>query len=423
MKALALEPAERYKEVTRLSAEIRSYSFGFATKAQQAGFLTLSWLLIKRQRVIATLVLLFLLTATIAGSVFLLRLQEEKRIALNERDRAEGLLVDLEKEKNTVTNQRDRDEKLTMNFQAEKRLSHQVLKTAAQDYYQAAHYFLSRQDFGKASRMMEQVCSLDPDLQEAKLDLARLLFVSYRFKLALELANTYQGKQDINWLKELCDYALSKRSKNGLLPLPIFDEIYYKLGQLTPAQRAQMHPHLKESLTINYPVEQRLSYAKNWYKKQNKAATFTFELQKRGEFFSLSMRGNYGIHDLQLLRRIPFEELDLSYTDISDLDPLKAMPLKKLNLSYSRINDLSPLNNVPIEELYLEGSPVTKIQGCKSMPLKVLHLSDHWTALQSLKNHPTLEIIYLPEGVYSEKYLKQLGLLAKCRFRKLKSSL
>ncbi len=56
------ERAHRYQTVEELASDVHAYVEGYATGAQQAGRLTQLWLLIKRHNVVATLVLLCLVT-------------------------------------------------------------------------------------------------------------------------------------------------------------------------------------------------------------------------------------------------------------------------------------------------------------------------------------------------------------------------
>ncbi len=118
--------------------------------------------------------------------------------------------------------------------------------------------------------------------------------------------------------------------------------------------------------------------------------------------------------DLEPLRSLPLEKLDLTRNRVRDLTPLKAVPLKKLVVSDNPVRDLTPLGGMhlvsvealqcpslsdltplagqAIEFLNMAGSGVVNLAPLSTMALKKLTLDPYpWRDLQFLKKIPTLE--------------------------------
>ena len=87
MRAMEYDAADRYPSVTHLMDDVVAYQRGFATSVERIGTLGQVWLLIKRHRVVSTLLLLML----VGGVAFTLRL-----MASESRARMAGAAADLE---------------------------------------------------------------------------------------------------------------------------------------------------------------------------------------------------------------------------------------------------------------------------------------------------------------------------------------
>ena len=89
LKALALDPPDRYASVSELQEEIRRYLSGFPTRAERAGPLSSLSLLVKRHSLVASLALFFLLLMAGIVSVNLVVIREQKNRAVAARREAE----------------------------------------------------------------------------------------------------------------------------------------------------------------------------------------------------------------------------------------------------------------------------------------------------------------------------------------------
>jgi len=96
MKALAVEPADRYPSVAALKADLEKYSRGFATEAEDAGFVTQLKLLLMRHK--KTVAMLAACIAVIAGVVVYAfsHISKERTNAVAAREEAEGARSDAE---------------------------------------------------------------------------------------------------------------------------------------------------------------------------------------------------------------------------------------------------------------------------------------------------------------------------------------
>lgn len=89
LKAMAADPAARYQSVRDLLRDVQAFLAGYATTAQQASVLTLLWLLIKRQKVAAGLVLGSMAVILTIGVVAFVRIARSEHVALRALKRIE----------------------------------------------------------------------------------------------------------------------------------------------------------------------------------------------------------------------------------------------------------------------------------------------------------------------------------------------
>ena len=85
MKALSLKPEQRYSRVREISREINAYLMGFATKAEEAGFIKAFLMLMKRHKSVAGMIIVtFALTVTM-----LVKVMHSEQSAVQQRRIAE----------------------------------------------------------------------------------------------------------------------------------------------------------------------------------------------------------------------------------------------------------------------------------------------------------------------------------------------
>lgn len=149
MKALTHAPDQRYPSVKALRNDIQYYLAGFATSAENAGFLRELKLFYCRNRTICNLSLLFLcLFISSIITAFILITQSEKRVRLAHTQ-----------------------------LQEEKVLRMQIGQNAAPAYYRQARRAFNQGDLDEAFTNVYTASILSPELEEASNLLALLYFV------------------------------------------------------------------------------------------------------------------------------------------------------------------------------------------------------------------------------------------------------
>ncbi len=149
LKALSLDPDDRYQSVPELQSEIEAYQGGYATTAEDAGLTRQSVLLVKRHKKECSLIAaaVFLLVATAAG--FMFKLRRSERAAVAERNTADNLRVEAVQslrqsemtariaEASEARANRERDAAIRAHASAEeeRRRAEEALKQARQENY------------------------------------------------------------------------------------------------------------------------------------------------------------------------------------------------------------------------------------------------------------------------------------------------
>ncbi len=80
-----------------------------------------------------------------------------------------------------------------------------------------------------------------------------------------------------------------------------------------------------------------------------------------------------GIRDLDPLRGLPLTTLYCAGNEIEDLEPLRGMPLVTLNCGGNPISSLEPLRGMPLDTLLCECANVRSLEPLRGMPLTMLN--------------------------------------------------
>ncbi len=85
--------------------------------------------------------------------------------------------------------------------------------------------------------------------------------------------------------------------------------------------------------------------------------------------------GHTQVADLSPLAGMPLVNLQCRFTPVSDLAPLRGMKLRWLDIGYTRVTVLAPLAGMPLEFLRMVDVPVSDLRPLAGMPLKVLYVN------------------------------------------------
>lgn len=391
MKALQVQRERRYPNVEALQKDLAAYQGGFATSAEEAGWLRQLTLLIQRHRAVsiavaASVLLLFIVSASFTTKV------------LGERNRAEQALEDL------------------------RRTAPRLLALAESESL--------AQHFDSALEKTDSALALDPGLKSGYWRRVWTLAAMDRFSdasKALHLAATRDpANQSLASIQPTIQ-ALAKQgsrpySTEHITPLMEFLESVGARGEALSLTR-----HLKLDGPARFSlVEKRLkelgvttdgaAIAAGVITLNTNRSPITSLDHLRGlpldilymdghrEWSAESLQGmklvtlrakNTGIRDLSALRGMALTWLDVEGTDTSDLTPLSAMPLRFIDLTKTRVVDLTPLRGLPLQELHVDGTPLASLDGLDQMPLKRLDITaTRITSLLSLAKSRQLQELY-----------------------------
>lgn len=345
MKALRLDPAERYQTVEELQADITAFQGGFATKAERASWWRQMLLFTGRHKREFALMIGFALAMQILLVSFIIGLKREKNRALHAAERAQA---------------------------SEKELAQavQALRGTAPTYAQDAVNLIDEQKLEEALEKIDYAVEQVPNEANYYALRGNILQSLLRFS---ESSLSY-------------DEALSRNPglKNVKTNLQINKKIIAEIGddgQVTPAILRELHGALIEQKRVGEAlvVLDTIGRDKQLFFNTWRAAFDQRGLKQRFEtqedetlFVDLS---KVRLPDLRKLRAAPVSGINLDDTRVTDLAAIKGLPLTRLSLSHTLVRDLSPLVGMPLHYLNLESTPVTSLQALKNLPLETLRLT------------------------------------------------
>ena len=339
-KAMAPVRQDRYASVTELQAEIRTYSAGFATEAEQAGILRHFLLGLMRYKREATLLAAFVLVLALVGGVALARV-------LQERQRAESALGDL--------------------------------RATAPSFIHQAGLLAIQQQFEEALEKLEYALRLQPGAADAYLLKGDLLQAKLRLPEAAaayrEAGRLAPALSRASTNAELCERLAAYQTREDEVPRQA-------LAQLYEAMVAERRPPAL-LLPISKILGQENALTRQaWRERLDHLATtpdrpWETRLLVRADGQLKLDLSDLPISNLSLLAEMPIAELNLRNCEhVQDLSPLRALPLRSLTLDGTRAGDLSPLKNLKLEELSIAGAPVEDLSPLAGHSLRRLDCSN-----------------------------------------------
>lgn len=96
------------------------------------------------------------------------------------------------------------------------------------------------------------------------------------------------------------------------------------------------------------------------------------------EEIEMDWTGRVGrLKDLSPLKGAPLKKINISYTLVEDIEALRDLPLEEVDISNNNISDLSPLKGKNIKILRINGSPIKSLEPLRGMPLEVFELGSN----------------------------------------------
>ncbi len=332
VKAMARQPVKRYQTVQELGGDVQAFLDGYATKAQQAGALTLLRLLIRRHNVVTSLTCISLLLVFAAFGISIIRIQRSERAAVE----SEALAVDALKR-----------------IKADQENKHKLSLLAAPKVFEQAQNFIHILDYDQALSTLEYVVTLDNDYQAAWWELGALHLgreefeqAGFAFERAAKDSDNRPGKRGAGDLQGVVQKYMALVREKGPLALRERQEDFaydilradrtawqYRMIALTMYFKEQN----KNAETANYELIEQMLRTLN-----PDAKTLAFSHEAKENSLKVSLHGDR-VNQILPLSGLPVTYLDLSNVGNVDLIPLRDMPLTTVDLSGSKFGDLLPL--------------------------------------------------------------------------------
>jgi serine/threonine protein kinase len=349
LKALSLDPRERYQKVKELQKDIESYQGGFATVAERAGLFKQLAPLVKRHKTDFALIGAGFAIFIVLVTVFIIGLRVERNRVTEQKNRAEATLIELRK--------------------------------TAPAFHDQAVSLAAEKKFDQAIEKIDYAISLEPENAEYRYQKGNMLQSMLRIKEAKDsyhnAAYHNKGHELAIENQKLCEKILKdNEGRKDLLPTSI-QELQAAMQKQKRFLEAAALLSRVQSVTQDKKVifetwKGVLEKAGLWSRMQEQNKTL---LQDGNGMLQLDL-SNMPVDSLKSLKGMPLSELRLDYTKINDLSPLKGMALVHLSLGVTKVNDLSVLKGMPLTALILNGTEVTDLSPLKGMQLTQLNISN-----------------------------------------------
>lgn len=380
MKALSLDPTDRYTTVEELQEDITAFQGGYAPTAERAGALRKVFLFAVRNRKEVAWFSTFAIITQLLLVAFLFQMRRQRNEAQDNEIRARHSEIELAR-------------------------AIEALRGTAPTFAQEARSLLEDRKLEEALDKIDYAIEQVPNEAGYHALRGNILQTLLRFsestdayEEALRRNPKITGVEPNLRLNQKLAERLSK-STDGRIPSTLLEDLHAALIK---------QGRVGEALAIG----DQLGTSR---KRLNAAWSTAFErrgMKQRFEvrdddtlYFDLSKMPN---PDLRKLRDAPVSGVVLDDTRVADLSPLRGLPLRSLSLSHTPVRDLGPLVNMPLTSLNLADTPVMSLEPLQAMPLRTLWLSG--TRVTDLKplSRSKIEQLYL-SGCRSLRDLTPLG--------------
>ncbi|MCH2206539.1 MAG: serine/threonine protein kinase [Lentisphaerales bacterium] len=355
MKAMALKAEDRYKSVSKISSEIRSYLSGFATEAENAGIIKTLRLLVKRNKALFTVSLFALLTLCTSVIFFIDRIQDEKRVALEERDRANRLseaelTARKEAEKNALLLEEEKEELKELNKAYAEDLTLQSVFFSENinhwDVYDEKIYLKTLDNLNKAT-------ALGPNNHLAWAHKTILLFVMQKYDQAFK---AYPKANNISFVEPVLNAAnkLSNASTISAEDLSLLIDLLDKTN-VTRHQRKSLADKMItfDQIKNDRTTEEKITITKSLIKVWNNGWAGELKFNSKAKHLTLSgikirslrtTQNKYTIKHsiLRLLKPVSLKFADTSFSELYQIEDLK---LKVLDIRGAKIKSFKRMEN------------------------------------------------------------------------------
>lgn len=392
MKALSLEPGNRYESAIALRQDIARFLSGHPTKAERAGVVTKISLLLQRHSRIAFLLIFFLILLAFVISGNLAAVSHEKAEAVSAREIAEKNRMEAELARRVAeenrraaeaawkTAEKNRVEAETAWKKAEKnRVEAEVARKKAEDNFalykkeeqlkvalghelgEAVSYTVRSRDFINAPSMVRL---LETGLSESVDTVKRqhlyeqkgiLHFVLSEFNKANESFNAAGATKRIGQLRQLSEkYAKIKPNDTQRLTDQQLANLFNEAGSANQMTLFYLYYHHMRRRPASASAEEYVPLAgavldKLNYSRYSQNTPLRLEKKPGGNYMNLA--------------NVPYTVYSINIIGVYRRNVLAPLNLASLDISNSRMEHLYELRGIKLKELHLGGVPLNKNKG------------------------------------------------------------
>ncbi len=360
MKAMALEPADRYPSVSDLITDVRAFLGGFSPVAHESGLSTEFLLFYRRNRVSCNLAAAFVAMVVVVTALFVDRLSAK-------REQAETLAARLRVEKQETETlaarlrvEKEETETLAAHLRVEKEDSEALLRevgllatalpsdlVATGDQF-SNNFFYQRPlvSYELTMRSVNDMIRTEPErADEARAQLAYLYFMSAEFAKAKPYfainPDRMRGLVRVNGV--LAESFDPDKHKTSATQLAGIIETVRSMKRPTLSEKILSYDYASLGYRKGYELAVKAMFGDHAHCFSYEAETQTLTIDGGGESFSLrTNQGQYPLRFLPIKRLILIDTLISNSSEIAGLKMLEVADLRG-----SQISSMGDLNMFP----------------------------------------------------------------------------
>ena len=395
MKAMRAEKSKRYSSVSELKEEIQKWMGGFATEAENASFITSAVLLLKRHKVVSSLLLILL----VLGAFGIYEIKENERIAkaneqkalLNEQKAKESQIEAIESEQKAKANEQKallNEQKALLNeqkakdalalYKKEKELTDKINKRTLEQLVSISENLLTDYKFDRAIEEINASLKFQPENEKLNSMKGEVHFYRQEYAEALaafEKVGSYKNKMPFSLMIQLAPQFLPLKDENGLKAVDLVKLLKNFQYKGTHHERifkyeANKFSYNKYKKMLNDPKElDRLKNHLNLCRlmmlgsEPEHQLNFSYKLEEDG--ISLDLSNSKWVYNTRYIRHLPLKSFNVENTKfwyqwIFSHHHLKAVNIRKTNIKKMAFNSLvnSGLKEITLSKEQYDNSDI-----------------------------------------------------------------
>lgn len=346
-KALSLNPDDRYQSVEDLAKDVRAYLDGFATTAEEAGFIKRVKLIYLRNKRISNVILTTIFLISFISLVAIKIIDSRTELAKEQQELVKLKVKELEREKVT---------------------SRELSRIAGEELFNRGKEKIFKRRFGEALNLMKRSKMLKYNTTELHYLLSGLFFVNRDFKECRkslrQAVNSLDLSRDVRLEAELVLRKFNKAfaaEDFSMKRAILFDYMLSKENLLSYSRFSR-----EIIMPAQMSVVEKEVYIQTQLQLSNRSENIKVTVLKVDDKISVNLSNNReGLHWGGDLYKLPIVELNVSNT-VFGFSPRRPFPsLKVLKIKNSRVESFRHIKDSPLEDIHVGLSFKT---GFKELP-------------------------------------------------------